>query len=197
MYAAYGMNMDPDHMSAKAPRSPIAGTGWLRGWRLTFSGGSVDGPGPHSTQGALASVVEDPGSQVFVVLYDVTEDDVALLDRWEGTDTIRPQRLRSRVHRLPNLPAGPPVDAQVSEFSVSDVTPGSEGSAGGLSDEEYAPRGEDDDVVAWFYVMDAYEGGLPLAAYLGQLADAAESAGAPPEYVHDLRTRPCQAGGAD
>lgn len=196
MYAAYGMNMDPDHMSAKAPRSPIAGTGWLRGWRLTFAGGSVDGPGPHSEQGALASVVEDPDSQVFVVLYDVTEDDVALLDRWEGTDSIRPTRLRSRVHRLPNLPAGPPVDAQVSEFSVSDVTPGPSGTTGGeLSEEEYAPHGED--VVAWFYVMDAYEGGLPLAAYLGQLADAAESAGAPADYVHELRTRPCQAGGAD
>ena len=46
------------------------------------------------------------------------------------------------------------------------------------------------EVVAWTYVLDAYEGGLPSARYLGVMADAAESAGAPEDYVHALRTRP-------
>ena len=49
----------------------------------------------------------------------------------------------------------------------------------------------DGDVVAWVHVLDAYEGGLPAAHYLGMLADAAESGGAPGDYVHDLRQRPC------
>ncbi len=44
---------------------------------------------------------------------------------------------------------------------------------------------------AWVYVVDAYEGGLPSARYLGMLADAAEAAGAPADYVADLRRRPC------
>ena len=35
------------------------------------------------------------------------------------------------------------------------------------------------DVVAYVYVLDAFEGGLPSARYLGALADAAEAAGAP------------------
>ena len=35
-----------------------------------------------------------------------------------------------------------------------------------------------------------WEGGIPSARYLGVMADAAEIAGAPAEYVHDLRTRP-------
>jgi len=44
---------------------------------------------------------------------------------------------------------------------------------------------------AWLYVVDAYEGGLPSARYLGMIADAAEAAGAPADYVADLRLRPC------
>jgi hypothetical protein len=44
---------------------------------------------------------------------------------------------------------------------------------------------------AWLYVLNGYEGGLPSARYLGELADAAESAGAPHDYVMELRKRPC------
>jgi hypothetical protein len=47
------------------------------------------------------------------------------------------------------------------------------------------------DVLSWLYVLNAYEGGLPSARYLGILADAAEKAGAPADYVADLRARPC------
>ncbi len=46
------------------------------------------------------------------------------------------------------------------------------------------------DVLAWVYLLDAYEGGLPSARYLGVLADAAELAGAPADYVAELRSRP-------
>jgi hypothetical protein len=45
--------------------------------------------------------------------------------------------------------------------------------------------------LAWLSVLDAYEGGLPSARYLGVMADAAEAAGAPEDYVADLRIRPC------
>jgi len=49
----------------------------------------------------------------------------------------------------------------------------------------------DGEVVAWLYVLNDYEGGLPSARYLGIVADAAETAGAPADYVTWLRTRPC------
>jgi len=49
----------------------------------------------------------------------------------------------------------------------------------------------DGDVVAWLYVLNGYEGGLPSARYLGIMADAAEAAGAPADYVTWLRSRPC------
>lgn len=119
----------------------MAGTGWLHGWRLTFSGGDI------GWEGALATVVEDPDSKVFVVLYDVPEEDEVSLDRWEGSELGIHRKIRVRV------------------------------------DTEGEPA------LAWLYVLDAYEGGLPSARYLGVMADAAEIAGAPADYVRDLRTR--------
>jgi hypothetical protein len=46
--------------------------------------------------------------------------------------------------------------------------------------------------VAWVYVLDAFEGGLPSATYLGMIADAAEAADAPADYLEALRGRPCR-----
>lgn len=142
LYAAYGSNMDPAQMGERAPYSPMAGTGWLAGWRMTFGGEDL------GWEGALATVVEDPDTQVFVVLYDVSPVDESSLDRWEGALGLY-RKIRLRVQTL-------------------------EGS-----------------VLAWLYVLDAYEGGLPSARYLGVVADAAEAAGAPADYVADLRIRPC------
>jgi len=51
------------------------------------------------------------------------------------------------------------------------------------------------EVVAWTYVLDAYEGGLPSASYLGVLADAAEAADAPADYVARMRRRSCRSTG--
>ena len=50
----------------------------------------------------------------------------------------------------------------------------------------------DGECPAWIYVLDDYEGGLPSALYVGMLADAAEAAGAPDDYVAALRARPCR-----
>jgi hypothetical protein len=47
------------------------------------------------------------------------------------------------------------------------------------------------DVLAWLYVLDAYEGGLPSARHLAILVDAAIKAGAPTDYVDWLQARPC------
>ena len=56
-------------------------------------------------------------------------------------------------------------------------------------------RALDGDHVAWAYVLDGYEGGLPSARYLGVLAGAAEKAGAPDDYVAELLARPCRSSG--
>jgi gamma-glutamylcyclotransferase (GGCT)/AIG2-like uncharacterized protein YtfP len=147
LYAAYGSNMDPAQMARRAPHSPQRGNGWLQGWRLTFGGEDL------GWEGALTTLVEDPLSQVFVVLYELTEKDEASLDEWEGSDAGLYVKLRVRVDTL------------------------------------------DGDALAWIYVLDGYEGGLPSARYLGILADAAEAAGAPDDYVAELRARPCRSVG--
>ncbi|WP_253871915.1 gamma-glutamylcyclotransferase [Actinomadura rupiterrae] len=144
LYAAYASNMDPEQMAARAPHSPMRGTGWLSGWRLTFGGQD------KGWDGALATVVEDRSDQVFVVLYDVPDWDEQELDGWEGAALGVYRKIRIRVQTL------------------------------------------DGDALAWIYVLDDYEGGLPSARYLGILADAAEKAGAPDDYVKALRERPCK-----
>jgi hypothetical protein len=48
----------------------------------------------------------------------------------------------------------------------------------------------DGDVLAWLYVLDAYEGGLPSSRRKETLVDAAIKAGAPFDYVEWLRARP-------
>ncbi|KWX02451.1 gamma-glutamylcyclotransferase [Carbonactinospora thermoautotrophica] len=147
LYAAYASNLDARQMARRAPHSPLRGPGWLMGWRLTFGGEDL------GWEGALATVVEDPKSQVFVMLYDVPHFDEQLLDRWEGAALGLYRKIRVRVHTL------------------------------------------DGEVLAWLYVLNAYEGGLPSARYLGIIADAAEAAGAPADYVADLRNRPCRSFG--
>ena len=141
LYAAYGSNMDPQRMMERCPHSPLRTTGWLLGWRLTFGGEDL------GWDGALATIVEDPLEQVFVAVYDITEEDEASLDSWESADTGLYRKTRVRVTTL---------------------------------------LGEQ---LAWTYVLDAYEGGLPSASYVGILAEAAD---APADYVEALRARPCR-----
>ncbi|OHV41843.1 MULTISPECIES: gamma-glutamylcyclotransferase [Pseudofrankia] len=142
LYAAYASNLDPAKMKERAPHSPVTGTGWLSGWRLTFGGENF------GWDGALATIVPYPAGRVYVMLYDIDRYDLERLDVWEGADTGLYTRIRVRLSTL------------------------------------------DGDVLAWTYVLDAYEGGLPSARHLADIADGAEKAGAPSDYVADLRARP-------
>ncbi len=144
LYAAYASNLDPARMSRRCPHSPLQGTGWLPGWRLTFGGEEL------GWDGALVTVVESPGSQVFVALYDLTREDERLLDEAEGGARRLYNKIRLRVQML---------------------------------------EGER---LAWLYALDAYEGGLPSAATLSVISEAAAAGGAPDDYVTDLRNRPCR-----
>jgi len=99
LYAAYGSNMHPEQMLERAPHSPMAGTGWLHGWRLTFAGEDI------GWEGALATLVEAPDSSVFVVLYDMTQADEETLDRWEGSELGFHKKIRCRIERERASPA--------------------------------------------------------------------------------------------
>src|SRR5215469_13568156 len=113
------------------------------GWRLAFGGEDI------GWDGALATVVENPGSRVFVALYDVSEGDEKELDKWDGVTLGYYRKAKVRAETL------------------------------------------DGDVLAWLYVLNFYEGGLPSARSIGILADSAERAGAPADYVARMRALPC------
>jgi gamma-glutamylcyclotransferase (GGCT)/AIG2-like uncharacterized protein YtfP len=143
LYAAYGSNMNPAQMAERCPHSPRRASGWIEDWRLAFGGEDI------GWEGAMATVVEEAGERVFVVLYELSAADEASLDQWDGASLGYYRKAKVRV-----------------------VT-------------------RDGDVLAWLYVLNAYEGGLPSARYLGIMADAAQVAGAPDDYVTALRKRPC------
>lgn len=147
LYAAYGSNLDPSRMSERCPHSPLRSTGWLTGWRLTFGGEE------HGWDGALVTIVQDHFEQVFVALYDVTDEDMKVLDEVESATSGLYRKTKVRVATMTG------------------------------------------NHLAWAYVLDAYEGGLPSASTVGIIADAAEAAGAPDDYVAALRARPCQSTG--
>ena len=94
IYAAYGNNLDPARMLTRAPHSPIIGPGWLNGWRLTFGGED------RSWQGALPTIVEAADSQVYVMLYALTDFDENNLDSAEGFDLGMYRKIRVRVSTL-------------------------------------------------------------------------------------------------
>jgi hypothetical protein len=97
----------------------------------------------------MATVVEDSGSRVFVVLYEMSSGDEKALDNWDGVTLGYYRKAKVRAQTL------------------------------------------DGDVLAWLYVLNFYEGGLPSARAIGILADAAEKAGAPEDYVATMRALPC------
>lgn len=94
LYAAYGSNLDPRQMLQRAPHSPHLGTGWLRGWRLTFGGEEI------GWEGAVATLAEDSSASVFVSIYDLTKLDEQTLDEWEGVTTKLYSKIRVRVDTL-------------------------------------------------------------------------------------------------
>ena len=98
LYAAYGSNLDPRQMLLRAPHSPHRGTGWLRGWRLTFGGEEI------GWEGAVATLAEDAIHSVFVSVYDLTATDEAALDQWEGVTTDLYRKIRVRIETLDGSP---------------------------------------------------------------------------------------------
>ncbi|MBM3721862.1 MAG: gamma-glutamylcyclotransferase [Actinobacteria bacterium] len=141
LYAAYGSNLDPRQMLQRAPHSPHLGTGWLRGWRLTFGGEEI------GWEGSLATLAEDSSASVFVSIYDLTRQDESALDEWEGVTTDLYRKIRVRVETLNGTQS------------------------------------------CYVYVLNSFEGGIPSARYLEIMIAAALEAGAPDDYIAELRSR--------
>lgn len=78
LYFAYGSNMNPQRIKDRIPKSKDLGTAILRGYKLV--------------ERKFADVEAAQGSVVHGVLYSVTEQDLAMLDRYEGSPVYYQRR---------------------------------------------------------------------------------------------------------
>lgn len=99
-YIAYGSNLNVPQMERRCPGAEIVGTAQLKGWELLFKG---------SKTGSYLTIEEAEGGKVPVAVWEVTPEDEAALDRYEGCPrfyykrdlTVRCREIRSgRIRRL-------------------------------------------------------------------------------------------------
>ena len=96
LYFAYGSNMDPVQMRNRAPGARALGAARLAGWRLTFT---RDSPG---WGGGVGHIEPAPDDEVWGVLWEVTQSDVAALDEYEGVAAGAYVRENATVHHDDN-----------------------------------------------------------------------------------------------
>jgi gamma-glutamylcyclotransferase (GGCT)/AIG2-like uncharacterized protein YtfP len=75
LYIAYGSNLNLDQMAYRCPTARIVGAGTVKDYRLLFRG-------PH--EGAVATIEPFLGGRVPVLVWEITKQDEAALDRYEG-----------------------------------------------------------------------------------------------------------------
>jgi len=78
LYFAYGSNLDFDQMKGRCPSARSVGVAKLPGRRLAFTRWS------GGRKGAVADAVADPAGEVWGVVYEITAEDLEVLDRCEG-----------------------------------------------------------------------------------------------------------------
>ncbi len=78
LYFAYGSNLDEKQMEERCPDSKLLGMAVLKNYRLDFT---IYSP---SRKYGCADVVRDEGKEVWGLLYDLSEEDLQKLDKFEG-----------------------------------------------------------------------------------------------------------------
>jgi gamma-glutamylcyclotransferase len=81
-YFAYGSNMHPDQMARHVPDASVVGIGRLDGFGLAFSLYS------SGWEGGVANLEPNDAAHVWGVVWQMTEDGIAALDRYEGHPTF-------------------------------------------------------------------------------------------------------------
>jgi cation transport regulator ChaC len=79
-YFAYGSNMSSDVMAKLCPRHRCLGIASVADYRLAFTRKS------RRTGSGVADIVQAPGQEVWGVLFDISDDELAAIDRKEGYD---------------------------------------------------------------------------------------------------------------
>jgi gamma-glutamylcyclotransferase (GGCT)/AIG2-like uncharacterized protein YtfP len=77
-YFAYGSNMDPAEIVKRCPHRRYLGVARLPDHRLAFTRKSV------RTNSGVADIIPEPGRTIWGVLYEISDDELAAIDRKEG-----------------------------------------------------------------------------------------------------------------
>lgn len=117
-YFAYGSNLDPEQMRSRCPDGAFRTVARLPDHALAFTRFA-----PRRGCG-VADVVERPGADVWGVVYDLNERDLARLDAFEGYAADRTSNAYRRVRKrvVPAAADARPVD--VVTYEVCDRQPG-------------------------------------------------------------------------
>lgn len=75
LYLAYGSNLNVCQIKRRCPGAKVYGTALLKDWRLAFKG---------SKSGSYLTIEPCPGGFVPVAVWEVTKNDIASLDCYEG-----------------------------------------------------------------------------------------------------------------
>ena len=77
-YFAYGSNLDLPQMKRRCPSSKLISKGSLSGYRLTFNRFS------SGWGGGVADVIQEQDSEVWGLVFEISDSDLERLDRYEG-----------------------------------------------------------------------------------------------------------------
>lgn len=75
LYIAYGSNLDMGQMAYRCPNAKVVAKSWLHDYQLVFKGRQF---------GAHATVIPAEGYDVPVAIWELTPQDEAILDMYEG-----------------------------------------------------------------------------------------------------------------
>ena len=98
LFAAYGVGVNRAEMAKHCPTAKLIGTAELKNYRLAFRG---------SRAGALVTIEKAKGSIVPALLWEISTQDEAALERWFGVPELY-RKATIKVRR-----DGAPVDALI------------------------------------------------------------------------------------
>ncbi len=79
VFAAYGDGLNRSEMAKHCPTARLLGTTVLKNFRLTFRGGNAS---------AVATIEKTKGHSVPAIIWEITPQDEAALDRWIGVPEL-------------------------------------------------------------------------------------------------------------
>ena len=79
LFAAYGTGVNRAEMAKHCPTAKLIGTTELKNYRIAFRG---------SKAGAVATIEKSKGGSVPALLWEISPQDEAALDRWIGVPEL-------------------------------------------------------------------------------------------------------------